>query len=429
MSKYNNFIFDSYEFNLDTKNLNFYYSYDGVLNFCETYKFNFEFDQYDQDALDRAVYSLFIMAGISYFKAYLAPNIIIRTGRLSETDYHFFKNIYGKGLGEFFYVNQIYPELNINFPKDKLIDKPKIEFKSSGILLGIGGGKDSLLSYEFLKDSGEEITTWSLDHKEILEPLVRTMGSTHFSVERQWDRQLLKLNSEDAYNGHIPISAIIGLVGVVVAILSGKEQIVVSNEQSANEITLKYRGVGINHQYSKSSEFERSLQNYLESNFGKSINYFSFLRPLSEVFISELFAKNYFEKYKNVFSSCNNAFTNSSHEIYWCGKCAKCAFIFLAFTPFIERSELENLWHDNLILNPDLENMYQKILGINGDKPLDCVGEIKESRAAMKLAQKIYPELNKYQFDIPKDYDYRGLGNFSDMPKSMMELLEKKIKI
>ena len=429
MSKYANFIFESYEFDLDTKNLRFYYSYDGILNFCETYKFDFEFTDYNPEALDRAVYSLFIMAGISYFKAYLAPNIIINVGKLSEVDYHFFKNIYQKGLGEFFFVNQLDPETEINFPKDDFVSKRKIEFKSSGILLGIGGGKDSLLSYEFLKDSEENITTWSLDHQEILEPLVKKMGSDHLTVERQWDLQLLKLNSDDALNGHVPISAILGLVGVVTAILSGKKDIVVSNEQSANEMTLKYQGVEINHQYSKSSEFEKSLRLYLENNFGQSINYFSFLRPLSEVYIAELFSRKYFDKYKDVFSSCNNAYTNESHKIYWCGKCPKCAFIFLAFTPFIDRTKLESLWHDNLILNPNLDHIYRQILGIAGDKPLDCVGEIKESRAAMKLAQNIYPELNKYQFDLPADYDYRKLGNISEMPKTMMELLVKKTKI
>lgn len=428
MTKYSNFIFDSYEFDLDTKNLRFYYSYDGILNFCETYKFDFEFIDFNPQALDRAVYSLFILAGISYFKAYLAPNIIINSGKLSEVDYHFFKNIYQKGLGEFFYVNKLDPNMDINFPKSDFVQKPKIEFDSSGLLLGIGGGKDSLVAYEILKGSGD-VTTWSLDHKKILEPLVKTMGSKHFSVEREWDRQLLKLNSKDAFNGHVPISSIFGLVGVVVAILSGKKDVVVSNEQSANEITLKYQGADINHQYSKSSEFERSLQNYLKANFGDSVSYYSFLRPLSEVFISELFAKRYFEKYKLVFSSCNNAFTHDSDQMYWCGKCPKCAFIFLAFTPFVDRQELENLWHKNLILDTSLDHIYRQILGITGNKPLECVGEIKESRAAMRLAQKIYPELDKYQFDLPSDYDYRQLGNYSDMPKKMAELLIKKIKI
>ncbi len=428
MIKYNNFIFESYNFDADSKNLRLYYSYDGILNFCETYKFDFDFVTFDKQVLDRAIYSLFIMSGISYFKAYMAPKIIINGQKLSVNDYNFFKSTYQKGLGEFFYVNHLNPRSDINFPKNDLEVKPKLEFQSSGLLLSIGGGKDSLVSYEFLKDSGHDLATWSLDHRKQLEPLVKKMKSKHFFVERQWDRQLIKLNQEDAYNGHVPISAIFGLVGVVVAILTGRKDVVMSNERSANEATLEYDGIEVNHQYSKSSEFERLLQSYLGANYGDSIRYYSFLRPLSEIYISELFATRYFNKYKSVFSSCNNAYTHQSESIYWCGKCPKCAFIFLAFTPFVKRKKLEKLWHKNLILDTSMDQLYRQIIGISGDKPLDCVGEIKESRSAMRLAQNIYPQLDKYQFDLPVDYDYQLLGA-DDMPEEMSKLLIKKIKI
>ncbi|HEY5267715.1 MAG TPA: hypothetical protein VII94_01110 [Candidatus Saccharimonadales bacterium] len=429
MSKYNNFIFENYDFDLDSKTLRFYYSYDGILNFCESYKFDFDFIAFDSQALDRAVFSLFILSGVSYFKAYLAPNIVINNGKLSQDDYNFFTTTYQRGLGEFFYVNKLDPRTDINFPKTDITVKPKIELQNSGLLLAIGGGKDSLLSYEFLKDSDNDIATWSLDHREQLEPLIKKMGSKHFFVEREWDKQLIELNQQDAYNGHVPISAIFGLVGAVLAILTGRSDVVVSNEHSANEANFKYQGVDVNHQYSKSSEFEKLLQKYLKANYGDSIRYYSFLRPLSEVYIAELFANNYFDKYKSVFSSCNNAYNHLSHEIYWCGKCPKCAFIFLAFTPFVEQVELEKLWHRNLILDVNLDQLYRQILGIKGDKPLDCVGEIKESRVAMRLAQRIYPELDKYQFELDSNYNYRGLSDYSDMPKEMSELLIKKIEI
>ncbi len=428
MSKYQNFIFERYEFNSATKKLRFYYSYDGILDFCETYTFDFDFVAYSDQALDRAFFSLFIMAGISYYKCYLAPNIIIESGKLSESDYDFFKTTYQKGLGEFFYVNNLDPKTKINFPTD-FVNNPPIEFHNNGLLLGVGGGKDSLLSYEFLRASGQDLTTWSLDHREQLQPLVEAMGSNHYFVEREWDRKLLEINQQDAYNGHVPISAIFALVSVVTAILTGKKDLIVSNEQSANEANLEYKGVSINHQYSKSSDFERHLQSYLKANYAQSINYYSFLRPLSEVYIAELFAKRYFDKYKTLFSSCNNAYNHQSHQIYWCGKCPKCAFIFLAFTPFVERFKLEELWHRNLILDENLDELYRRILGISGDKPLECIGEIKESRAAMKLAQEIYPELLKYDFDLPADYNYKNLSDTQDMPIEMFELLKSQIKI
>lgn len=427
MKTYQNFIFKDYSFNPDSKILRLYYSYDGVIEFCESYKFDFEFSNYDPIVLDRAVQSLFFMAGVSYFKAYLAPNIVIDKGQIDKASSEFLSKTYQNGLGEFFYINKLDPNTKIEFPITE--EKPTNidHFNSSGLLIGIGGGKDSLVSVELLRDSGLDITTWSLGHKLQLEPLINVIDLPHLWVERTWDRSMLEHNASGAYNGHIPISAILACVGTIVAVLSGKQDVVVSNENSANEPDLKYEGIEINHQYSKSIKFEKDYQEFL-ANTIKSTNYWSYLRPFSEVFIAEIFAKVGFDKYKGVFSSCNRAFTHESTHTFWCGKCAKCAFTFLALTPFIKRDELESIWGKNLLLDPELDHTYRKLLGIEADKPLDCVGEIKESRAAMRLAQKIYPELNKYKFEIPEGYDYRHISENS-MPEMIYKQLEDRIKI
>ena len=113
--------------------------------------------------------------------------------------------------------------------------------------------------------------------------------------------------------------------------------------------------------------------------------------------------------------------------MFWCGVCPKCAFVFLILTPFIHRVELEKIWHGrNLLLEPSLEKTYRQLLGIEGDKPLDCVGEVKESRSAMKLVQQIYPELSKYTFDIPENYDFRALSEHS-MPDDIYNVITDKI--
>ena len=75
---------------------------------------------------------------------------------------------------------------------------------------------------------------------------------------------------------------------------------VVSNESSADEPTLHYNRVAINHQYSKSSAHEKAYQAHLARIFGDSLRYYSFLRPLSEVHIAEIFAAEGFEKYNEL---------------------------------------------------------------------------------------------------------------------------------
>jgi hypothetical protein len=108
----------------------------------------------------------------------------------------------------------------------------------------------------------------------------------------------------------------------------------------------------------------------------------------------------------------------------WCGECSKCAFVYMALTPFVSEEKLRTLWNGkNLLLDPALEPTYRRLLGIEGDKPLDCVGDIKEARAAMRLAQEKYPEAkDKYHFDIPADYDFRHLGSH-EMPEELYKLL------
>ncbi len=336
----------------------------------------------------------------------------------------FFSKTYQRGLGEFFYVNKLDPRTPVVIPANiDHIQPPNSQQKNVGLLVGIGGGKDSLVSVEMLQAKVDTLATWSVDHQSQLTPLVERIGLPHYWVERIWDRTLLEHNAHGALNGHVPISAILACVGAVVAVLSGRRDVVVSNEHSANEPTLQYDGVDINHQYSKSQEFEQDFQALLQHTLGDHVRYYSLLRPLSELRIAELFANNYFDKYNDVFSSCNRAFTHDSDHMFWDGTCPKCAFVFLALTPFVSREKLEALFSGkNLLLTPELEPTYRQLLGIEGDKPLECVREIKESRSAMRLASQKYPELvDKYVFDIPADYDYKQLSSHH-MPPDIYDL-------
>lgn len=416
---YDNFIFKNYAFEPTAKTVTLTYGYDDAITFTETYLFDFDYTTYNPEALDRALQNLFFLAGVSYYKAYIPPTIIVQKGSIDAPMAKFLGRTYQEGLGEFFYVNKLDPHTQITFPITQETIQPVLH-DGNGPLIGIGGGKDSLVSAEMLRDS-ESPATWSVGHRPQLTPLIERIGLPHYWVERDWDRQLIKLNEQGAYNGHIPISAILAAAGTVTAILSGKKDIVVSNEASASEPSLFYEGKWINHQYSKSLAFEKDYQAVLQHQFADSIRYFSLLRPYSELYISQLFAP-YFDKYKDVFSSCNRAYVADSKHMYWCGNCAKCAFVFLALTPFIEQKKLEDLFGENLLLDSALVPMYKKLLGLEDEKPLDCVGEVAESRVAMGLAlqQASYSSIKPlYNLEPTINYDYM---------KEHLDLIPKDIK-
>ena len=416
------FIFKSYYFDQDNKELRLNYSIDNSINFTEKFVFDFPYkENLNLEALDRAFQGLFFIAGVSYYKTYLPSNIKISAGQLSREDSDFFSRTYTKGLGELFLINKISPIPKISFSFETN-SKPEINLDNyfeKGYLVGLGGGKDSIVTAELLRDTGKAYT-WSLNHGAKLAPLVKELGLGHFQVNRIMDPLLVKLNNEGVLNGHIPISAIIAFTGLIVSTLTGISDVVVSNENAANEANTIYEGMEINHQYSKSLTFETDYQHYIKRNFGTKTAFYSSLRPYSEMVISKYFS-NFFDKYKNSFSSCNRAFTSESENIYWCGKCPKCCFTFLILTPYVKRQELETLWGKNLLLDNSLELTYREMLGISGIKPLDCVGEIAETRYAMKIAQEKYPELlDKFDFDL-NSFTINHTSNHS-MPEDVLKI-------
>jgi hypothetical protein len=422
------FSFRSYAFDKATKQLELHYGI-GDLQFTETYQFDFEFVEYDDAALDCALQLLFYVAGVSYYKTFV-PKTLQTEQTIDEVTARFMERTYQRGLGEFFYVNGLDPQTTIDFPVTGDMPNPNNDASGSGLLIGLGGGKDSLLSVEMLQAAGHAITTWSLNHRKQLEPLVERVGTHHLWVERTWDVQLAELvRTGEAYNGHVPISAVFAAVGAVVCLLSGNRDHIVSNEQSANEPTLSYQGIAINHQYSKSQAFERDFQELLAHHFGDSLRYYSLLRPLTELRIAELFARHGFAKYHDVFSSCNRAYTQHSPGLFWDGTCSKCAFVYLVLAPFVDEAALNSVIGHNLLLDNDLQQTYRQLLGIAGNKPLDCVGEVQESRAAMNMMAAKYPQLSQYDYELG-DYDFRKLFDHEipdDIYRTITEQLSQQL--
>ena len=83
---------------------------DDQLSFDELYRFDFPWsNDLDHSVLDRALQFLFFMAGVSYYKTYLPPQIVIQRGQLDKIGADFFSKTYRKGLGEFFYINNLDP--------------------------------------------------------------------------------------------------------------------------------------------------------------------------------------------------------------------------------------------------------------------------------------------------------------------------------
>ena len=427
MAKYETFIFENYVFDEGKKTLELQYSLDQAVKFTETYSFNFDFEpDFNRDALERAAFGLFMMAGVSYYKTYLPDRIELNKGSLDESQKGFFAKTYRKGLGEFFYRNQLDPNQSVHFPvNNSASPKPIRMINLRGNLLPIGGGKDSVVAAEILSAEGEDFATWTVGQSDKLNVLLKRIGHDHLAVDRKIDPRLIELNAQGGFNGHIPITAIVSFGAICSSILTNRKNVIFAIERSSGEGNLTYRDAEINHQYSKTLEFERDLRQYVSRYISPDLEYFSLLRPLSELRIAEILARVGIEKYRGTFSSCNRSYRQNQEQILWCGRCPKCAFVFLILAPFVSKTNLTSLFNgENLFAVPELAETYDELVGLTGYKPFECVGEIKENRQAVVMARATgnYPELSRFAF-TDSGFDYRQLGA-SVMPKTLKKKLE-----
>jgi UDP-N-acetyl-alpha-D-muramoyl-L-alanyl-L-glutamate epimerase len=406
------FSFDSYKFDEQSLEVKLHYSC-GVYKFCERIKFENVPDPQNLHtaALQNSLKLLHLTAGISYYKAFVQD---VKTMSVSydlpNEIAEYLNNLYEDGLGEFFYANNLPPFLPARFIGSSAVvsaDDAMLE----GYIVGLGGGKDSLTAIALLGQIGESpLSTFGVNANELLNDQAEILGTKHLRITRTLDIEAIKKitpiePSAKVPNGHIPISSILGAIGLVGGVLSGISSVVVAVERSANEPTVTdYQGKSINHQYSKSSEFEKLFDLAIKQWVGKNAGYFSLLRPLKELDIMRLFfALKLDEQFEGKYTSCNKSigFTlGQKDKKLWCGECDKCAFIFLLITGAGRFDDAIKIFGRDLLADEKLKNTYDALLGLTDSKPFDCVGEIDEARESMTTAKEfseaarsfIYPQ-------------------------------------
>lgn len=384
------FIFEKYEWRENDKTAFLTYSYDSETFFTEKIKFGFDFIEYNKQALDLAIRGLWYMAGVSYYKALLPKQIEIKHYELDKWQAEFLTKTWTLGLGEFFYRNKIDFRGLIQFPhSDKARNKCVKINGLEGALLPIGGGKDSLVSSALLDENGKNYDTITVGQYPFLNKMIKKIGKNHLTVTRTVSQKLIELNQQGAYNGHVPISSIWASIFVVAAVLTGKKEIILSNESSANEENVEIYGVKINHQYSKSLEFEQDFNHFVTHYISPDINYYSLLRKYNELEITKIFVEKCWDKYKNDFVSCNRNFTlaNINPQKRWCGECSKCCFVGIMLAAYLPKKEVIKMFGKDIFELPQNQKMFRELAGLEGHKPFECVGTPEEVKKAIKMAK------------------------------------------
>ena len=439
-NSYPNFLYNSYkifekedkvciEYNFEIENLAIFKPQIEIL------KKEFKFKNLNSKIVENIVFNLGMIEAISYFKAVCSPHFFIKCGKIDEYQEKWFKKLYYLGLGEFRFVNNINISENdfMNFISEgNEIKKEKDTAEYNGIIIPVGGGKDSNVTLDLLKDYKNNSYAFCIGSKTVSLECAKIAGYENnqiIEVKRIIDKNLLELNSKGFLNGHTPFSAIVAFTTFLCAYLLGKKYIALSNEDSANESNVE--GENINHQYSKTIEFENDFREYAQKYLNENIEYFSFLRPISELQIAMLFSK--LEKFHKVFKSCN---VGSKTEPWkWCLNCPKCLFVYTILSPFLYKEKLLNIFGEDLYERKDLLKIFIELCGYGETKPFECVGTYSEIRFAISQTienlegQELPYLLNYYKenFELSKANLLNYYNEHNNLPEEFENILKKSL--
>lgn len=380
----------------------------------------------DSLQIKKLLEALHIALSVSYYKAFLAPKIT-NPYNLNQAEAGFWNNVFVNGLGEFLHVNNL-PSGSL--AKFEASEKPvqhspePNNLDNNRCLLGVGGGKDSIVAGEALKNIGLKTEGFVLATKENIGQAgeVASMMEINLNiVKRTLDPQIIEINKlPGALNGHIPISVIFALVGSILATANGSRYVVVANESSASLPRANGINGAVNHQWSKSIDFERLLQQYFKDT-RIDIEYFSAIRQLSSVAVAKLLSK--LPKYFEVFTSDNGVFKidpASRPNGRWGLSSSKSLSSYILLRPWLNDQDMQTIFGANLLDLSQLESMFLSLLGVAGDPPLDCVGTPEELRLSIELALKNGLQKEDYLMRLTQE---KGIINEAATDQELKESL------
>lgn len=343
----------------------------------------FALDAMRAQAVEQAVRLLHLITGVSYYKAAVPNEIRIDGYAIDAATAVLMEQVYVHGLGEFAYRNGLSLHGRVRFPVGAQAPSAPSAGLREHALVAIGGGKDSLVSIEALRGAGVAQTVTWVGGSQLIAACAARTGLPTLNIGRALAPELFEYNRQGAWNGHIPVTAINSAIMVLAALLHGVDQVVFSNERSASYGSM-IPGTGeVNHQWSKGWAFESAFGAHVQSHVAADLQYYSLLRPLSELAVARQFART--DHYDAHFSSCNRNFhlLGERPTNRWCGVCPKCHFVFLALAPFMPKPRLVGIFGRNLLDDANQAGGFDALLEYQDHKPFECVGEGQESRAAM----------------------------------------------
>jgi len=276
---------------------------------------------------------------------------------------------------------------------------PPLEIGSGAeveVLAFCGGGKDSLVAAKLLEETGTPFASFVYlssiygSHRRqerLIAALLRHLRPA--TVHRQWifddflDAPVLELGPDRGIRTLCAAETPASLFAALPLALSrGYRHLILAHERSADRGNGVFAEDGreINHQWGKSSEAERMLDDYLRGHLVADASYSSLLKPLWDVGIFRLLGR--WTEAVPATHSCNV-------DKPWCLACPKCAYVWIQCVAFLPEPVVRATFGDPNLAD-EARNLlaFRQMLGLEEHTPFECVGLVDEARLAFALARR-----------------------------------------
>ena len=355
-----------------------------------------------------------------------------------------------------------YETNNLDYQGTKIIHQDITPIKNSAVtiipgkiplLVGNGGGKDSLLMARILDDNHIPFDSFSINlhthanpnklfemHEQHLYQLKNPPEKVHrqYIIESFLNSPAAQLHGVENLEisdirNYEDLPLAYGMFGILPIILQEKyTQLCYGNEKSADREQVTVGNQNINHAWCKSTECEEVYEKYIQEEFISNLVVFSLLKPCSDILVYRILAHKVKKGDLKLVYSCNT-------KPPWCKSCPKCAYVYLSYMAYLtpeQANEIEQVLNkENLFDKPELQLYYRQLMGLKAHNAFECVGEIEETKVALeKCLEKGFTgkAINCYTQEARLDKDeyhklwkeYQQLDlSYQRMPPKLMEIM------
>lgn len=362
--------------------------------FYEGVSFSSLQEKYSENLIRKVCAYIALFEGMklcSLFPKYYDISTIARD--LEQPALDLFVKIYQGVFGQHWYENQVtdYPQPEIIYSQPLGESTPgKIFGDHSTILTGCGGGKDSIVAIKILEEANLPFATMQYSHSvygkaELQHDLINeVVKETHpvkthriSIIDDFLDFPLFPLYFPENSGITAPETPVSIFESLPLMLHEGYKFLSLAHEKSANTGNLFWEELGkeVNHQWGKGFEAEQALNTFIQSHLLSNFTYFGILQP---VYDFRIFKKlSHYPEVLPKIHSCNI-------KKPWCKKCPKCAYVWLGLMSTFDPVAVDKVFGVNLFDDPDLLHIFRQMIGLEEHTPFECIGEIDESRLAMK---------------------------------------------